>query len=256
MASPDGSGIDGVGCKTVFHATNYQAAISILRSRQMLPGRRGLYGGGIYFAGDPKIALHKQAQDGIKVGVAILLTVLVDFGDALVIEGKASDMTAEQLNSRGCQSVKGRKHPAAGWEFVVYDSSRIIELVDYKIANPDAQKYTAEDGTLRSELHTIRASRPFSLGERIAGIQISAPDNVKISIDTEPGRPWDFRCVIRARSGPLTIANNTGADLAIDSPLIFGRRPADPEAGSAGTRASDGDREVESGRETERPTSE
>jgi hypothetical protein len=147
-------------------------------------GKAGLFGAGIYFATSPKSALMKQAKgiyfatspksamekqqwDGILRGIAVVLTVKVNFGYAQVITGSAYDMTSEILKARGYQSVKGRGSTNSDWELVVYDPSQILGFVNFEIKNPDAWKYTKENGILRSALQQIQI---------LPGIQLPSPE--------------------------------------------------------------------------------
>jgi hypothetical protein len=188
----------------------------------MMPGKGGLFGGGMYFAATPEIAMYKQAKDGFRMGAAILLTVLVDFGDALVIEGSAHNMTNEILNARGCQSVFGRQNPASGWEYVVYDSDRIIEFVNLEIKNPDAQKYKLEGETLHDELQKLHVSRPCSLADAIAALGLAAPDEVRVDFDMNPQGPPGLS-LKSLNAGPIKSKNFTlkDCDVNASSPMEF-----------------------------------
>jgi hypothetical protein len=101
-------------------------------------------------------AMEKQGKDGLSRGLAIVLTLRVDFGDALVIQGSSYHMTSDILKGHGCQSVKGRKAYTSKWEFVVYDSSRILEFVNIQCANPDPQTYATQMAVLRDMLQRIQ----------------------------------------------------------------------------------------------------
>jgi hypothetical protein len=113
---------ESIGRKTVYHCTTIEAGTEIQKTGRMKPGRRGMFGGAIYFADTKESARHKAAH-GPRDGVVI--TAIVNFGMALVLEAPDSGMTAERLRSYGCNSIKGRSSPTANWEYVVFDPSPI-----------------------------------------------------------------------------------------------------------------------------------
>jgi hypothetical protein len=149
----------------------------------MIPGNGGMYGPGIYFADSKDIAMKKQQRDGVLRGIAIVLTLRVDFGDALVVEGSYGHMTPEILKARGCQSVKGRRTPISGWEFVLYDSSRILEFVNFECQNPDAAKYSKELDVLAGALRPNQGPRRVCTKEA----DVTIPDQANVTVEEHEG---------------------------------------------------------------------
>jgi hypothetical protein len=125
-----------LGRKRLYHATSGAAGEAILQSRQMHPGKEGLFGGAIYFADSPESARIKSRADGTSVPHSIVIVADVDLGVAVVFEGGRSDMNIAKLrNDYNCNSVKGRASPTSKWEFIVYDPS-VITVVALILADP------------------------------------------------------------------------------------------------------------------------
>jgi hypothetical protein len=92
-------------------------------------------------------------------GLVIIITLEVDFGDALVVEGPYYSMSSAILEARGCQSIKGRSSPISEWEFVVYDTSRIVDFLDFAILNSENPRCGKGHGVRN---HAV--SQPVGLG--------------------------------------------------------------------------------------------
>jgi hypothetical protein len=155
-----------IGVMRVYHATNLEAGLSIMRDRTMKPGVAGLFGAGIYFAEKPEFAIGKAAGDGSQRGAIVIVTVLADFGHALQIEGTAYGMTGAILKGRGCQSLVGRSGSQAPWEYVLYDASRITALEDFTVRN--AAQYPQEATRVQTALATWRGVMSAQRSDRAA----------------------------------------------------------------------------------------
>jgi hypothetical protein len=79
-----------------------------------------MFGAAVYFADTPEAARHKSQH-----GEAVIVTADVDMGRSLVLEGPANELTLNTVRQLGCDSVKGRGSAKSGWEYVVFESSRI-----------------------------------------------------------------------------------------------------------------------------------
>jgi hypothetical protein len=112
-----------LGTRTLYHATSQTAGANIFRSGRMFAGAMGMFGGGIYFAESEADARHKAILD--QSGDVVLIIAEVDLGRALVLQRPANYMTLAQVQAAGCASIKGRRAPTAGWEFVVYEPHRV-----------------------------------------------------------------------------------------------------------------------------------
>jgi hypothetical protein len=112
-----------IGLQIVYHATTKKAGESIMKEDQMKPGERGMFGAAIYFAETPAIAWAKCNDDNRREDV--IITAIVDFGIALVLNAPANDMTLEELSASKCNSIKGRSGITKPWELVVFEPNRI-----------------------------------------------------------------------------------------------------------------------------------
>ena len=112
-----------LGEQIFFHATNVDAAVSIMDSKQFRPGRSGLFGAGIYFADSIYYCFRKSAN-----GTDAVIMCRVNAGTALVIEGSSPQMNINYLKQINCQSVQGRYQSSSGWEYIVYEQDRVTPL--------------------------------------------------------------------------------------------------------------------------------
>jgi hypothetical protein len=97
----------------------------------MKPGTSGLFGGGIYFAMSPEIAVHKAAFD--RGHNAMMIVAEVDLGTAVLKEGEYRDLTLAKVRREGGDSVKGRSAANKEWEYVVYEPSRVKVIRAYML---------------------------------------------------------------------------------------------------------------------------
>lgn len=79
-----------LGIRTVYHATTYKAAQSILRDKCLHKGNSGMFGPGIYFASTMQIAKQKSRQV-----VGAYVQCKVDFGYALILENPQNNYFCE-----------------------------------------------------------------------------------------------------------------------------------------------------------------
>jgi hypothetical protein len=124
-----------LGQKRLYHATSATAATEISRTKQMVAGRDGMFGGGIYFADSIESALHKARYK------EFIIEARVDLGRALVVEAPDRNLDLNAIREVGCHSVKGRGFSQAEWEYIVFESSRVC--VEDSFSATDAQS-TAE----------------------------------------------------------------------------------------------------------------
>jgi hypothetical protein len=118
-------GSEYLGVRTVYHCTNQAAARSTRSQKMMKPGRSGLFGPAIYFTDNEAAARHKCSHhDPSGPQYDEVLVYRVDFGTALVVQGTSwKSMNRYRLSQYGCDSLKGRSHSGADWEYVIYDPS-------------------------------------------------------------------------------------------------------------------------------------
>jgi hypothetical protein len=119
-----------LGKRIVYHATNHAAALAIDSEKEMKPGKQGLFGGAIYFAATPEIAIRKAMYDGR--GVAVMIVAEVDLGRGLVLNCPQSDLTLATVRAQGADSVKGRSSLAHEWEYAVYEANRVEVRASYE----------------------------------------------------------------------------------------------------------------------------
>jgi hypothetical protein len=115
-------GTEDLGIRTLYHETSHQAAMLILESRRMMPGPRGMFGPGIYFAPTPESAHNKTLHQGQ------ILVASVDLGRTLILRQPTNRMDLDTVTLAGCQSVTGQSAPNRPWEYVVYESARVIHV--------------------------------------------------------------------------------------------------------------------------------
>lgn len=125
----NGQKMINLGKRNVIHATTYEAAQNILKENSLRLGKSGMFGAGIYFAANKKIARHKCTI--ARGTVAAYVSCVVDFGNALILNRPNKTMCLNDLEKLGCNSVMGRSKEGRDWEFVVYERSRTnpIELI-------------------------------------------------------------------------------------------------------------------------------
>jgi hypothetical protein len=115
------------GCRgqrrILVHATSHANADKIILSGEMILGRRGLFGPGIYFAETEESAKHKCIGDG--TAAESLITADVEVGIQLKIEGEADYLNSDIIQNKCCDSVLGKSWKGAKEEFVVYDSNKV-----------------------------------------------------------------------------------------------------------------------------------
>ena len=118
------------GRRTLYHATKFSAADSILTSGKFIPGSSGCVGGGIYFADNESAARHKCIYKGSE---CVVIQATVDLGTALVIRGGAdgTQYNESQLRNMGCESIylpNGARGGNAGAEYVVFNTNQVSNL--------------------------------------------------------------------------------------------------------------------------------
>ena len=100
---------------TLYHQTDYKASVSILVSRTMLKGSKGLAGGGVYFATLVAHIEHKAHHKGVVLEATVSLGNVGRRGD--------SSITLETLASPGHHSVCIPRDN--GYEYVIYDPDQV-----------------------------------------------------------------------------------------------------------------------------------
>jgi hypothetical protein len=105
-----------------YHATNAEAAASIILTDRFKCGCKGLAGGGIYFATSAEHAARKSGH-----GDAVVLECELRLGRTLTLEREGDrSMTLHELNTMGFDSVKILR---SGDEYVVYEPWRVSVVV-------------------------------------------------------------------------------------------------------------------------------
>jgi hypothetical protein len=134
-------GQEGYSGKTLrlVHATSYDKAKSIMNSEIMYPGDNGLFGGAIYFADCEDDAIHKCSGDG--TAAEALIWADVEVGKQWILEGAKNNLTKYDVQRQMCDSVKGKRYDNSGWEYVIYDSSRVKNLSVHYLIHPDIRTY-------------------------------------------------------------------------------------------------------------------
>ena len=118
----DGQKMIHLGKLRVIHATTFEAAKNILKERSFRPGKKGMFGAGIYFSANKKIARHKCTLK--KYIVAAYVESVVDFGNSLILDSPNNKITLDYIKKYNCDSVMGRRKEGTDWEFVVYEPNR------------------------------------------------------------------------------------------------------------------------------------
>jgi hypothetical protein len=147
------SNCEDLGTQTLFHATNKTAGTQILQSGKMLPGRAGMFGAAIYFAGSVQEAQRRSRSWNQNNGIVIKAQVRL--GRALVLSAPSNGLTLEKIRAVGAETVKGRSSDRAIWEYAVFESERVTVLggpsayprppPDYPRAPPDYPHAPPED---------------------------------------------------------------------------------------------------------------
>eukprot|EP00746_Dinoflagellata_sp_MGD_P026287 gnl/MRDRNA2_/MRDRNA2_16191_c0_seq1.p1 gnl/MRDRNA2_/MRDRNA2_16191_c0~~gnl/MRDRNA2_/MRDRNA2_16191_c0_seq1.p1 ORF type:complete len:241 (-),score=30.93 gnl/MRDRNA2_/MRDRNA2_16191_c0_seq1:69-791(-) len=105
----------------LFHQTDQATAEIILRTQEMKPGKKGLAGGGIYFATSQELTGHKAHAHGV------ILKAYVRLGKILTLEPEGdTKMTLGKLKSHGFDSVCIARKVSSGQEYVVYDPTQVL----------------------------------------------------------------------------------------------------------------------------------
>jgi hypothetical protein len=111
-----------MGKITVYHLTSKDSGKKIKASGKMLRGVKGLFGGGIYFAGSVADCKRKTQN-----GDDVTITAEVDMGTALYLPNGRSDgknYTYTMLKKMGCDSVHA-SGMRTGDEYIVYNHSQV-----------------------------------------------------------------------------------------------------------------------------------
>lgn len=113
--------------KNLFHATNMKAAYSIYASGEMRPGKKGMYGPGIYFADSEDLAQHKT-----NYGSACLIFASVTLNKSLFI--KSLPYNIKELRTFEYSVVKKLDAESVigitntGLEYIVYNTENVKVL--------------------------------------------------------------------------------------------------------------------------------
>merc|ERR1712151_131877 len=107
----------------LYHQTDAATAEIILRTQHMKPGKKGLAGGGIYFATTQELTGHKAISKGV------ILKAYVRLGRILTLDSDGDTrMTFEKLQSKGFDSVCIARKVSSGHEYVVYDPAQVLRI--------------------------------------------------------------------------------------------------------------------------------
>lgn len=123
-----------------FHQTTPQNAV-LISQIGFIPGKRGMFGGGIYFARTVNVT-HRKARKDRK---GALIAALVDMGRMKIVERADNSITLQSLNNQGYDTVYATKGvDLNNDEFVVYESERIKEWIVVE----DFENYSSNDSIL------------------------------------------------------------------------------------------------------------
>jgi hypothetical protein len=139
-----GGSFADLGTRLLYHATNEEAAGSILghgaaltRAGHFRCGSSGCVGGGIYFADTPSAARHKSRN-----GSEIVLRVKVHLGNAFIIRNGVGRGDVDAVDRSGSVYLpNGAGGGDAEAEYAVFSTSKILEVVD--LCNSDGKWYSA-----------------------------------------------------------------------------------------------------------------
>lgn len=109
---------------TLFHQTDLSSADKIISTQTMLPGSKGLFGAGIYFANTLEATDYKAARRGV------YLIAEVNLGKTFEVRKK--DVTSKkidvtQIRSQGYDSIFGHGLKS-GREYVVFNSNQVSHI--------------------------------------------------------------------------------------------------------------------------------
>jgi hypothetical protein len=88
----------------------------------MRPRKKGMFGGGIYFADTMELANYKTNHRGAVVEAS------VNVGYALILEKAENNPDKQPLDRLNCGAVKGQGGFGRPWEYCVYDSATVRPL--------------------------------------------------------------------------------------------------------------------------------
>eukprot|EP01083_Nonionella_stella_P021002 58240_1 len=113
----------GKEIKRLYHITGAQAAQAINKSKRMIRGKDGMFGGGIYFAESKEDAQHKSENKG-----GWLITAKVFTGEAMVLNhGNAGKYDFNSLSAKGFDSIYAPKGGGKGKpEWCVYNWDQVL----------------------------------------------------------------------------------------------------------------------------------
>jgi hypothetical protein len=109
------------GTRKLYHATTLPVAQEIARTKTFAPGSKGMLGPGIYLAETLQAAKGKCQHYGA------VLEMDVDLGVQYVVNRAMPNLTRQEVEQNGCNSVKGIGF-RTGTEYVVYDPCRIQNI--------------------------------------------------------------------------------------------------------------------------------
>jgi hypothetical protein len=122
--------------KILYHVTSVECAQSIWRAKErgetepMTHGKTGAFGGGIYFADEPKIA-HNKAR---KWGALIRAEVNIDY--IRFLNERDDTLAMEAARRADCGVAYGRGDVGREFEYCVWHSRRVKPL-DWKAWKPE-----------------------------------------------------------------------------------------------------------------------
>jgi hypothetical protein len=115
--------------KTLYHCTNRFAAGSIRYSGDFEPGRKGMFGPGIYFAESARAARtksrHATADD------CVVITAHVWLGFMLEVPCAMNDLTMKDVYDYGCHSIHGKTR-STGDEYVIFEPRNVLRMSGFE----------------------------------------------------------------------------------------------------------------------------
>jgi hypothetical protein len=109
--------------RPLYHVTNREAAQCIVHQRRMRRGGSGMFGGAIYFAQRPEIAV-KKARSWLIPNDAVICA-MVDLGRSAVLNRQCHHLTKKKMRDWNFHSVTGRQNEGKPTEYAIYDYRRI-----------------------------------------------------------------------------------------------------------------------------------
>jgi hypothetical protein len=108
---------------TLYHQTDSTAADLITASQKMLRGKKGAFGGGVYFASSPADTQRKAEHKGKIIKAKVLL------GNMKILDKTKTfpDITYQNLLKEGYDSVYSERFQS-GSEWVVYNSDQVKNI--------------------------------------------------------------------------------------------------------------------------------